>query len=241
MSDFLRSELLRGVSGFAMLGIFSFTLLIPALMVTVGPSLDGLTDLDDGNATRIVFGLFAAIGITAMYLGSYSVSREYYYHSMSRSLVIGSIRRVLLAKLLASAVTAVVLCLVGAAIWAAASAVLLSSVGRSLQIDGAFWGIVGGSVFAAIFGSAIGVSLGWVIKGYYAVSAIVLLVPIMIELPLLFNVPAVERYLPVGAFAGVTGAPVDGLLPWWGSALVLLGWSAVTVVLAVGAVRRREH
>lgn len=240
MPDVLKSELLRSFSGFAMLGVASFVILIPSLMLTVGPPVDGLRQLDDGPATRIVFGLIASIGVVAMYLGSYAVSREHYYRSMSRSLVITSLRRVFLSKLVASAITSVLLCLLGAAIWAVVTGVVLAFHGRQLQVDGAFWAILLGSLFAATSGAAIGVSLGWVVRNYYAVSGVVLLIPLMIELPLLFTVPQLERFLPVGAFAGVTGAPIDGLLPWWGSALVLAGWAVATAVLAVVTVRRRE-
>lgn len=240
MSDVLRSELLRSASGLAMLAVASFTLLIPALMLTVGPPLEGLRAVDDETATRIVFGLLATSGIAAMYLGSYALSREHYYRSLTRSLVITSVRRVFLAKLAASVVTAVVLCLVGAVVWAGIAAVVLGAHGRQLQVDAAFWAIVAGSALAAACGAVIGVSLGWIVPNYYAVSGIVLLVPLMVELPLLFNVPEVERFLPVGAFAGVTDAPVDGLLPVWGSALVLLGWAVVSAALAAIVVRRRE-
>ncbi|WP_435746682.1 hypothetical protein [Microbacterium sp. PMB16] len=241
MSDVLKSELLRSFSGLAMLGVASFALLIPSLMLTVGPPVEGVRQLDDGTATRIVFGLIASIGVVAMYLGSYSVSREHYYRSMPRSLVITSVRRVLVSKLAASAITSVLLCVLGGAIWAGVSAVVLAWHGRQLQLDAAFWAILLGSLFAAVCGAAIGTSLGWVVRNYYAVSGVVLLIPLMIELPLLFTLPMVERFLPVGAFAGVTGAPIDGLLPWWGSALVLVAWVAGTAALAVVIVRRRER
>lgn len=241
MPDVLRSEMLRSISGLAMLGVGSFVILIPALMLTMGPSLDGVRALDDGMATRMVFGLIASIGITAMYLGSYSVSREFYYRSMSRTIVIGSLRRVFLAKLLSSVATSIVFCVVGAAIWAGATSLALAAYGRHLQLDGAFWGIVGGSIFVAATGAVIGGSLGWIFRNYYVVSAVVLLLPTMIELPLLFTVPAVERFLPVGAFAGATGAPIDGLLPTGASCALLLGWAAVVTALAVVVVRRRAR
>lgn len=241
MSDALKSELLRTFSGWPTLGIASFALLIPVLMLTVGPPLEGMRHLDDGSATRMVFGLLASSGIAAMYLGSYAVSREFYYRSMSRSLVILSLRRVFIAKVAAGVLASVILCLIAAASWAGVSAAVLAANGRQLQVDAAFWGIITGSVFAAACGAAIGVALGWVVRNYYAVSGLVLLVPLMIELPLLFTAPAVERFLPVGAFAGVTAAPVDGVLTWWASGLVLLGWVAAAVALAVLVVRRRER
>lgn len=223
-----------------MLAVASFALLIPALLLTMGPPLDGIGGVDDAAATRMVFGLIAACGIAAMYLGSYALSREHYYRSLTRSLVITSLRRLFVAKLLASVLTAVVLCLPTAAVWSVVSAVVLDAHGRQLQVDAAFWTIVAGSVLAAACGAAIGVSLGWIVPNYYAVSGLVLLVPLMIELPLLLNVPEVERYLPVGAFAGVTDAPVDGLLPVGVSAVVLLGWAVVASALAAVIVGRRE-
>ena len=241
MSDVLRSELVRSISGLAMLGVASFVILIPALMLTMGPPLDGVRALDDGMATRMVFGLIASIGITAMYLGSYSVSREFYYRSMSRTIVIGSLRRVFLAKLLSSVATSIVLCMGGAVIWAGVTSLALAAYGRHLQVDGGFWGIVWGSIFASVTGAVIGSSLGWIFRNYYVVSAVVLLLPTMIEMPLLFTVPDVERFLPVGAFAGVTGAPIEGLLSVGASSVVLLGWAAAVTALAVAVVRRRER
>ncbi|MBO9625498.1 MAG: hypothetical protein J7484_03885 [Microbacterium sp.] len=240
MRDFVRSELLRSLSGTAMLAIASFTILIPALMLGVAPSLEGLRNVDDETATRIVFGLIASIGIVAMYLGSYVVSREHYYRSMTRSLVIGSRGRVFTAKLIAAAVTSTGLCIIGAGIWAIVSAFVLSAHGRQLQLGGAFWAIVVGAAICAICGSAIGVALGWIVREYYSVTAIVLLVPLMLELPLLLNLSILERFLPVGLFAGVTDAPIEGVLPSWLSALVLLGWSVVTVSTAWLVLRGRE-
>lgn len=237
--DVLKSELLRSVSGLALLGVGSFVILIPALILTVGPPLDGLREVDDGTATRIVFGLIASSGIVAMYLGSYTVSREFYYRSMSRTIVIGSLRRVFLAKMVSSAVSSVALAITGAAVWAAISAGVLSAYGRVLQPDVAFWSVAAGSAFASACGALIGTSLGWIVQNYYAVSAVVLLIPTMIELPLLFSAPQVERFFPVGAFAGVTGAPIEGLLPWWASGIVLLGWVAVATALAAVVTRRR--
>ncbi|MDF2507485.1 MAG: hypothetical protein K0Q52_1344 [Microbacterium sp.] len=241
MSDVLKSELLRSISGLAMLGVSSFVILIPALMLTMGPPLDGVRELDDGMATRMVFGLIASIGITAMYLGSYSVSREFYYRSMPRTIVIGSLRRVFLAKLLSSMTTSIGLCVVGVALWAGVTSLALAAYGRHLRLDGAFWGIVAGSIFVAAAGAVIGASLGWIFRNYYVVSAVVLLLPTMIELPLLFTVPAVERFFPVGAFAGVTGAPIEGLLSVGASCAVLLGWAAAVTALAVVVVQRRER
>jgi len=239
--DFLRGELLRSVSGLAMLGVASFVVLIPVLMINVGPPLEGLREVDDALATRMIFGLIASSAIVAMYLGSYSVSREYYYASMPRSFVMASASRVFVSKALASALASVGLSVLGLAIWAVVTSVLLRSYGREPQFDGPFWAIVLGSLFASICGSAIGVAVGWLFKNYYAVSGIVLLLPIMVEVPLLFNLPAVERFLPVGAIAGVATLPVDGLLPWWASGLVLLGWAVATMTAAVVVVRRREH
>lgn len=240
MSEVLKSEFLRSISGFAMLGVASFVILIPGLALSVGPPLDGLRALDDGMATRMVFGLIASVGIVAMYLGSYAVSREFYYHSMPRTVVISSLRKVFAAKLISSAVTSAGLCLVGVVIWAGVTAVVLATNGRQALIDGAWWTIVGGSLLAAVCGGVIGAAAGWIVRNYYAVSGLVLMVPLMIELPLLFSAPEVERFLPVGAFAGVTGAPIDGLLPWWGSAIVLFAWTVGSAALAAVVVRRRD-
>ena len=241
MRDLLRSEVLRSVSGLAMLGIASFVILIPALMVNVGPPLEGLRAIDDALATRTVFGLIASSAIVAMYLGSYSVSREYYYGSMARSLVMASTRRVFISKTLASVIASLALCVVGIAIWSIVTVVLLRSFGREPLFDGPFWRIVWGSLFASACGGAIGVAVGWLVRNYYAASGIVLLLPLMIEAPLLFNLPEVERYLPVGAIAGLAALPLDGLLPWWASGLVLLGWSVAATAAAALVVRRREH
>lgn len=241
MFDAVKAELLRSVSGVAMLGVASFVLLLPALMVSVGPPLDGLRDLDDGAATKTVFGLIASAGIAAMYLGSYSVTREYHYRSMPRSLAIASLRRVLLAKTVASALAAAGLSVIGLVVWAIVTSMLLQAYGRELVLGDAFWRIATSTLFVAVCGAAIGVGVGWLVKNYYVASGIVLLIPTMIEAPLLLNAPAVERYLPVGAIAGTAALPVEGLLPGWGSAAVLLGWALAVTVLAAVIVRRREH
>lgn len=241
MPDFLRSELRRCFSGYAMLVIAAFAILLPSMALGLGPSLDGLRAIDDTLATRIVFGLIASAGIMAMYAGSFSVSREYYYRSIERSFVMGSRRRVFVAKFGASMLTTVLIAVVAMVLWAAVTAVLLGVNGRQLDVGPAFWGIAGGTVLIVVLASVLGVAVGWILRNYYLTTAVVLLIPTMIESPLLFSAPEIERFLPLGAFAGLTGAPIDGLLPWWGSALVLLGWSTAAVIGAVIAVRRREQ
>ncbi|AJM77034.1 ABC transporter permease [Rathayibacter toxicus] len=239
--NFLKSEIVRSMSGLAMLGIASFVILIPLTMINVGPSLDGLREIDDVLATRILFGLIASSAIAAMYLGSYAFSREYYYRSISRSLVMASPGRVFAAKIIASALANVGICLIGMVVWTGVTITVLHSYGKELQVNGAFWAIVAGSLFAVVCCGTIGVALGRIVKNYYAVTGVVILVPLMIELPLLLDAPAFERFLPMGAVAGLAQLPVTGLLPWWGSALVLVGWSLVATGAAVVVLRRSEE
>lgn len=240
MLNLLKSELLRVFSGYATLGIASFVVVVPALLVTMGPSLDGLTALSDAGASHAFYGVSLSTALVGAYLGTYSVTREFYYRSMSRSLVVGSLRQVFVAKVVAVAVGSAALCLLGTTIWALVSSLVLPRHGREFTFDSGVWAVVSASLFGSLAGSALGVGLGWVIRNYYATTAIVLLVPLVVELPLLTTAPAVERFLPVGALVGSASLGVEGMLPWWAGALVVVGWASLLVLAGTVAAQRRE-
>ncbi|MEU3571870.1 hypothetical protein AB0E96_26090 [Kitasatospora sp. NPDC036755] len=240
MRDALKAELLKTRSGYAMLGVFGYAVLCPVLLLWSGPSLSALGDRTDEAATHLVFGLVAASTIAGMFLGSYVVTREYYYKSILRSLLLQGRRNVFAAKVLASAAGGALCGLLGVACWTAVTWFALRSEGRHLTLDPTTWGIGLGTVLGGALAGIWGAAVGWIVRSYYLAMTLVLVLPMVVELPLLLNAPAVERFLPGGALAGLARVPVDGLFPAPVSAAVMVAWTAAALVTARRLVRRRE-
>ncbi|RXS69393.1 hypothetical protein EST92_25620 [Streptomyces sp. TM32] len=240
MREALRAELLKTRSGYAMLGLFAYAIASPAILLCAGPSLDELTSLGDRAATRTVFGAAASCMVAAMFLGSYVVTREYYYKSVLRAFLQHGRTRVFVAKALTAVVGGLSAGAIGVAAWAFGTWAVLCTQGLSPVVDGQLWGAAAGTVWGSGLAGLWGASVAWIIRGYYPTTAVVLLFPLAVEFPLLLNAPEVARFLPGGALAGLAQIPVKGLLPAPESALLFLLWTAVATVAARRLVQRRE-
>ncbi|MEW1660657.1 hypothetical protein [Streptomyces sp. NPDC093707] len=240
MSEALRAELLKTRSGSAMIIMFGYAITLPGLLLYGGSSIGELRPLDDHTATHAVFALAASCTIAAMFLGSYIVTREYYYKSILRSMLMHGRSRVFLSKATAAATGGALAGALGTAVWLAGSWAVLRSQGRTFTPDPHIWqsatGILLGSALAGLWGAAI----GWILRGYYVTTVVVMILPLTVELPLLLNATAVEKWLPGGALAGLAQVPVDGLLPVPASALVLAAWTSAATIVAGRLLRRRE-
>lgn len=223
MTAAVRAELLRTVSGTALLAVPAFAVLVPLMMLVVAPG--GRPSAD--SATVGVYSACAASFVTAMFLGSYSVTREFYYGSLERALVVVRRADLLRAKAAASALVSAVLGAATAAGWLAVTAIIVTSNGSSFDPSRSMGSLALGSIVSSLLGGVLGSAVGWVTRNYYAACVVVLGVPFAVELPLLTTAPEIARFLPSGALAGIAAPEHLGLLPSPLALLVALAWCAL--------------
>ncbi|SOE01717.1 hypothetical protein SAMN06295924_10112 [Rathayibacter rathayi NCPPB 2980 = VKM Ac-1601] len=240
MLNAIRSETLRSISGLAFLAVLAFAVMIPALLLNSLVGSDVLKALPAPDASARVFSITASSFVVSMFVGSYSVTREYYYGSLDRSRVLFSPRRLFWAKVIASVLTSVALAAVLGVAWVAVSVWLMSEQGVDFIYSFAITRIFVGSLVASALGAIIGHGVGWAVRNYYVACALVLAIPLAAELPLLLNAPDVEKFLPSGAAAGVTNVAGLDVLPVVAAFAVSLLWAAGATVLGLILATRRQ-
>ncbi|WP_130178137.1 hypothetical protein [Cryobacterium sp. SO1] len=87
MISAIRSESLRSVSGLSLSAVYLLAIIVPVVVLTSDHSLTDLDGLSAGAATAQLLQPLAWSFITASFVGAYTVTREYYYESMDRTLV----------------------------------------------------------------------------------------------------------------------------------------------------------
>ncbi|MCJ1682160.1 hypothetical protein [Rathayibacter sp. VKM Ac-2928] len=232
-----RAEILRSRSGSSFPVLLAYAILIPLFGINLADVTDRLDGLDDAGATRLVLGFAACAALGACFYGSYAYTRETYYHSLDRTLLLGSRDAILVAKALAGAVSGAVFGVVAVVSWWPITAVVLATAGRRLTPDITLLSASVGVVLACALSGVLGVGIGYAVRNYYACIPIVLVLPAALAAPLLTIARDVGRLLPIGAVAGATGAPVEGMLP----ALLALAVLAVWALLAIGGARILEQ
>jgi hypothetical protein len=144
------------------------------------------------------------------------------------------------SRVLVAAAVGAALALVGMLAWGVIATVVLAQRGvpPTPGVDSVL--IVAGTVVAGTLAAVIGCGAGWEIRNYYASVVVLLVLPSIVATPLLSRVREVERFLPIGAAAGLGGVQLDGLLPPPLAGLVLAGWAALAVVAGWVALQRRR-
>lgn len=229
MRDAIRAELLKARSGFWLLAVLAYAVLLP-LAVWRFSGLD-MTD------TRMMLGCLAACPVAATFLGGYLVTRDYYYRSLERAVLLH--RKVFLyaAKLVAGALSGLVTGLVGAFGWCLVTWLVLRD---GFDIGLATWLTLAGCLAACTLAGVFGAAIGWILRDYYFAAGVSFLLPFAIELPLLFLRPSIARFLPNDAFAGLMQTPLPSLFPVWLSALIALLWVAAAAFAGLRLFERRE-
>jgi ABC-2 type transport system permease protein len=234
MASGVRSELLRYVSGYSVLGILAFTALVPWFVANFlgWPSdSEGLSAEDN---VQIFWALSASVAPVASFAGSYVVTREAYYGTLRRTVVMSGLNQVLIAKYLAAACVGLATVITGIVLWGVSTAFSLPPGVLDQLLAAESWNQLPGVVLASSMGALWGCSLGWIIRHYYATTMLTLLIPLALEVPLLASAPEIARWLPSGALAGIASLPFEGLLDPLPAFLVSLGW---LIAAALGAVR----
>jgi ABC-2 type transport system permease protein len=236
----IRSESLRSISGLSLTATYILAIVVPVVVLTSDRSLTDLTGLSDGAATAQLLQPLAWSFIIAAFVGAYTVTREYYYASMDRTLTELGYSRAFWGKMVAGVITSVGLALCTFAIWTVVAFFILKQEGLAVNIDAAGLRIYAGALVGVILGSFIGGAVGWISHNYYIGAAIVLAFPIGVEFALLGSSPEIARFSPGMAIAAL-GVPEfrDRLLEFGPAAGIAAAWTVGLVLVAWFAGRRR--
>ncbi|MFI6095669.1 hypothetical protein ACIA8G_08960 [Lentzea sp. NPDC051213] len=229
MRDAIRAEILKARSGFWLLAVLAYAVLLP-----LGVWRFSGVELSD---TRLMLGCLAACPVAATFLGGYLVTRDYYYRSIERGVLLHRKSHLYLAKLIAGAVSGLVTGLVGALGWSLVTWLVLRS---GFDTGWSTWATLLGCLLACTLAGVFGVAIGWILRDYYFAAGVSFLLPFAIELPLLFLRPSIGRFLPNDVFAGLIQAPLPSLLPVWLSLLIAVAWVGVTSFAGLRLFLRRE-
>ncbi|WP_424937719.1 MULTISPECIES: hypothetical protein [Bacteria] len=236
----LRAELLKARSAPTLVSMFSLVVAPPLLLVFMTGALDSF-DGGDAAATGAMLAAGATGAVGCAFFGSYLVTKDDYYRAMDRSFLSASPSAVVSVRVVAAAILGFFFALAGVVVWTIVVAVVLAVRGGDLVLDADAAAIVSGAVVAGTLAAVLGCGVGWLVRNYYVAVLVLLVLPPIVGVPMLSRVREVERFLPVGAVAGLSGAPIDGLLPPPLAGLVLLGWATLSVAAGWTAVRRRAE
>jgi hypothetical protein len=236
----IRAELLRSLSGRTVLGAIALTVLVPNMVLTSSGDPAALArDLAPGAATPLLVAPLAWSFVAAGFVGAYTVTREDYYHSLDRTLLIVGRTRAQIAKTVGGCVTAVLFAVGMGLAWCAVVAVILAVNGSSFEVSPAVVQTIAGSLLGAALGAAGGCAIGWVVRNYYAAAGVVLVVPLAFELMLLGQHPELARFMPGLTIAAISAPGYrDALLDRPLAILLSLAW--VGAAGAVAFVWRRR-
>ena len=236
----LRAELLKARSAPTLVSMFSLVVAPPLVLVFMTGALDAV-GAGDAAATRAMLAAGATGAVGCSFFGSYLVTKDDYYRAMDRSFLLASPSVVVTVRVAAAAILGFAFALVGAVVWTVITAVVLVVRGGALVLEDGGAAILCGSVAAGTLAAVLGCGVGWLVRNYYVAVLVLLVLPPIVGVPMLSRVREVERFLPVGAAAGLSGAPIDGLLSPPLAGLVLLAWATSAVFAGWAAVRRRAE
>ena len=233
------------------MGLLLATLALVALTVGISLPQAGAADapvpLDDprvlATGVGIGFGVPLVMGVL---LGVLAFTQELRYGTATSTYLVEPRRsRVLVAKWLASAIAAVVVAAATLILAVPLGVVLIRSRGGEVTVASQFWQMVGaGFVIMAAYG-VIGVAIGALVPNQIAAVVGVLVWMLAVEQIVIPAFPAVGRWFPGGATDALLqlgpAISLDGkLLPAPAAAIVLAGYTAVAVVLALVVAPRRD-
>ncbi|HSV37490.1 MAG TPA: ABC transporter permease subunit [Nocardioidaceae bacterium] len=251
MKALLAAEMLKLRSTRTTAGLLLATLGLVAL--TVGSEIpkvgaaEGPLSLDDPDLLAdVVATCFGIPQLLMVLYGTIAVTQEFRYGTIT-STYLGEPRRsrILVAKWIALALVGAVICIATLALSVSFSIALIRSRGGDVTLAGHFWGVVAvGFVVLAAYG-VIGVAIGALVRNQVAAVVGVIVFMTAIEFTVVPTFPEVGRWFPLGAtsamFQSGPSLGLDGeLLSAPVAGLVLLGYTAAAVVLALRITPRRD-
>ncbi|GAB3399155.1 hypothetical protein [Amycolatopsis echigonensis] len=242
MRDSVRAELLKACSGFWMLAVLAYAILLPLGAWRFAGRGMLASGASAAEVSRAMLVYLIACPIAATFVGSYLVTRDYYYKSITRAVLTNRKDHVYAGKLLAGAGSGLAVGMVGSLGWLVIAGLILRGRDQTLLLDGATAQAVGGCAAASVLAGVLGVAIGWIVPNYYAATSISMLLPLAVEVPLALAVPEIARFLPDTALAGVAQAqPVfPGIFGTWTSLPIAAVWVALAAFAGWRLFERRE-
>jgi ABC-2 type transport system permease protein len=223
-------------------------LVVLLVLVTVpaGHDTSGALSLRDTDLLARVVGVATTAGeVVVLVLGILSSTQEFRFGTATAIfLVAPDRRRVLIAKALALAVAGLVFSAATITLDLVLSVVLINARGGAVVWSGELVAVLAAAAVMALYGP-IGVALGALVRNQIAAVAGALVWLLALEGFLITLLPAIGRWMPGGATAGLLqegrAATTHGaLLPVWAGGLVLLGYATVIGLLASALALRKD-
>ncbi|TAK70769.1 MAG: ABC transporter permease [Actinomycetota bacterium] len=248
MNALIRAEWLKITTTRMVVGMTITALLLTAFAVvvtilTVG--LEGVPPLTNPATIRNVFASGVGGGsIIVLILGILGMTGEIRHQTITSTFLAAPRRgRVVGAKMTSYALVGAIIALLCSALTIVLALALLP-LKEHLPIP---WGevgqIVGGAVLCYAIYAILGVAVGSLVRNQVAAIIGTIAWVLVAEQLLIGLLPAVGKWLPGGAAAGVLQASPDvsvTLLPVWLGALVLLGYGVVLGLLAARTTLRAD-
>lgn len=184
--------------------------------------------------------------LLVLVLGILILTQEFRFGTATPSFLTTPKReRVVVAKLLAVAVTGALFALASAALAVALSWALILVRGGSARFDGTVLEVLAGVLLVLVLYGPIGIGVGALVRNQVAAIVGALAWVFVIEQLLVVLLPEVGRWTPGGATAAVLQlgdlATTRGeLLPVWGGALLLVGYAVALSGLGAALTLRRD-
>ncbi len=250
MTALVRAELLKLRTVRLPLWLLLTTLalvLLGVLATVLTAGLEG-APLERDDPALLARAVASASGgsVVVLVLGILTLTQEFRFGTATPSFLVTPQRgRVLLAKLLAIAVTGLGFALVSAALAVGLSAVLLPLRDGVVTWDRTVLEVLLGVVLVMVLYGPIGIAVGALVRNQIAAVVGSLAWIFVAEQLLVALLPKVGRWTPGGASSAVLQlgdlATTRGdLLPVWGGALLLLAYAVVLSLLAARLTLRRD-
>jgi ABC-2 type transport system permease protein len=241
MTHQLRSELLK----LRTTRTVAVLLLTAAALTLLGVCVEGLSRTAHALATEHAQrALFSAAGSSVVlfscFVGLISVTSEFRYGTIHPTLIFEPRRRVVLgAKLLAAALTGILVAVVCIAVSFGSGRALLAGRNVEVSLTAAHTlGLVFGPIAASAAGAMLGVAIGTLIRNQVGAIVTVTAYAFAIDAVLFTAVPSAGRFLPGKAGDALSGLPTAHLLTPALGAAVLAAW---TLAFSAVAIVRNDH
>lgn len=250
MTALVRAELLKLRTVRLPLWLLLTTLalvLLGVLATVLTAGLEG-APLERGDPALLARSVASASGgnVVVLVLGILTLTQEFRFGTATPSFLVTPRRsRVLIAKLIAIAVTGLGFALVSAALAVGLSAVLLPLRDGVVTWDRTVLEVLLGVVLVMVLYGPIGIAVGALVRNQIAAVVGSLAWIFVAEQLLVALLPKVGRWTPGGASSAVLQlgdlATTRGdLLPVWAGALLLLAYAVVLSLLAARLTLRRD-
>jgi ABC-2 type transport system permease protein len=229
-----------------LLTALALVVLLVLVTVPAGDDTSGGLSLGDTDLLARVVGVATTAGeVVVLVLGILSFTQEFRFGTATATfLVAPDRRRVLIAKALALAVAGLVLSAATITLDLVLSVLIINARGGAVVWSGVVAVLAAAVAVMALYGP-IGVAIGALVRNQIAAVAGALVWLLAVEGFLVTLLPAIGRWMPGGATAGLLqegrAATTHGaLLPAWAGGLVLLGYATIIGLLASALALRKD-